>query len=488
MKSVLRQGQVNAIALLRQSILAGHKRPMLQAPTGMGKTVLAAAIVEGALAKGNRVMFVVPAISLIDQTIQRFYSEGIQDIGVIQSDHPLTNYNAPVQVVSVQTLMRRTIEYLPHADVIVVDEAHRWFVWYEKWFAAWADRLFIGLSATPWTKGLGKHYDDLIIASTTQELIDQGLLSDFKVFAPSHPDLSKVRIVAGDYHEGDLSEVMGDKQLVSDVVNTWLRMAENRPTLCFAVDRAHAKKLQNDFIAAGVCAEYIDANTDRVDRQAIAKRFHDGEVKVIANVGVLTTGIDWDVRCISYCRPTRSESLFVQIIGRGLRTAPGKSKLIILDHSDTHLRLGFVTDIIHYELDDGTHAKSKDKKEREKPLPKDCPSCGYVKPAGISLCPHCGFKPERQSQVETADGKLAELKRSKKENRIITPEEKAQFYGELKGYAIGHGYSEGWAAHKYRAKFGVWPNKYSEAVPAEASKETLNFITSQNIRYNKRRA
>src|SRR5690606_34152599 len=153
---------------------------------------------------------------------------------------------------------------------------------------------FIGLSATPWAKGLGKHYDDLIIASTTQELIDAGYLSDFKVFAPSHPDLSKVRTVAGDYHDGDLSEVMGESRLVSDCVTTWLEKGQGRPTLCFAVDRAHAKKLQTDFISKGISAGYIDAYTPVEERELIAADFHRGDIQVVCNVGCLTTGIDWD--------------------------------------------------------------------------------------------------------------------------------------------------------------------------------------------------
>jgi DNA repair protein RadD len=104
---------------------------------------------------------------------------------------------------------------------------------------AWQSRPFIGLSATPWTRGLGQYFDDLIIAATTQDLISERYLSPFRVFAPSHPDLSDVRTVAGDYHEGDLSEVMRDSPLVADVVDTWLRRAENRSTFCFACNQSN---------------------------------------------------------------------------------------------------------------------------------------------------------------------------------------------------------------------------------------------------------
>ena len=359
MNRELRPHQTKAIKMLRQSLGSGKRRPVLQAPTGFGKKLLGAAIIEGALAKNKRVIFTVPALSLVDQTVNAFWDDGIRDVGVIQAWNPMTDWSRPVQVASVRTLQRRPI---PEADIVIIDECHHWFDFYEAWMSdpLWQDRPFIGLSATPWTRGLGKYFDDLIIAATTQDLISEGYLSPFRVFAPSHPDLTDVRTVRGDYHKGDLSGVMSDAPLVADVVDTWRRRAENRSTFCFAVDRAHAKHLQAKFTEAGVSTGYIDAHTPISERREIERKFHNGDIRVVCNVGCLTTGIDWDVRCIVLARPTKSEILFVQIVGRGLRTAEGKEDCLILDHSDTHLRLGFVTDIHHEVLDDGRpRAKAK---------------------------------------------------------------------------------------------------------------------------------
>ncbi|WP_235919534.1 DEAD/DEAH box helicase, partial [Aureimonas psammosilenae] len=135
--------------MLRASLLAGKKRPMIQAPTGFGKTLLAAAIVEGALRKGKRVLFVVPFLSLIDQTVAAFAAQGIESVGVMQGYHPLTDGDQPVQVASIQTLQRRQ---LPQADIVLIDEAHRVFQFLGDWMAmpAWASVPFVGLSATPW--------------------------------------------------------------------------------------------------------------------------------------------------------------------------------------------------------------------------------------------------------------------------------------------------------------------------------------------------
>jgi DNA repair protein RadD len=253
------------LALLRESLLAGLSRPMLASPTGSGKTGLAAMIVHGALRKGKRVLFVVPTIDLVDQTIEKFEESGIaaSDIGAIQADHPRTDWSRPVQVASAQTLQNRPNK--PPADVVLIDEAHRWFRFFGKWMAHpdWLKVPFIGLSATPWAKGLGKHYNNLLIVTTTAELIEKKLLSPFRVFAPSHPDLSGVKTVAGDYREDQLGEAMDKPTLIADVVENWLQHGENRPTLCFAVNRAHAKSLQLKFEEAGVRAGYVDGNTPR---------------------------------------------------------------------------------------------------------------------------------------------------------------------------------------------------------------------------------
>lgn len=483
----LRPHQANAIVQLRAALRSGSKRPILQAPTGAGKTVLAAAIIDLARAKGSRVIFTVPAISLIDQTAREFYAEGIRDVGVIQADHPMTDPSKPVQIASIQTLQRRTV---PDADLVIIDEAHRMFAFTEEWMSRdeWVDVPFIGLSATPWTKGLGRLYDRLIIAATTAELIKAGFLSDFRVFAPSHPDLSGVKTVAGDYHEGQLAEVMSERTLVADVVSTWQAKGEGRPTLCFAVDRTHARTLQAQFEQAGISCGYVDANTPLDEREIVRKKFSRGDYKVVCNVGVLTTGVDWDVRCIILARPTKSEMLFVQIIGRGLRTAPGKDHCLILDHSDTTLRLGFVTDIHHHKLDDGTIQKSESgPEERTAPKPKECPRCHYVRASKIPSCPQCGYVPERSTEVETVDGELVDLSEQRKANRQDWAE-KVAFISQVKAYALVKGKSEGWVAHKYRTKFGVWPNdpKVKYAKPAASvSPEVRSWLKAQGIRWAK---
>ncbi|MGO4337827.1 DEAD/DEAH box helicase [Labrys sp. KB_33_2] len=485
MISVLRPHQVRALELLKHSLRTGHKRPMLMAPTGFGKTKLAAAIVDGALKKGKRVTFCVPAVSLIDQTVSSFWSEGIRDVGVIQGDHEMTNWARPVQVVSVQTLAKRFKQRgsMPDADIVVVDEAHEMFEFLKEWMRlpGWCDIPFVGLSATPWTKGLGAHYDDLLVAATTRELIAAGYLTPFKVYAPSHPDLSEVRTVGDDYNEADLAKVFNKNHLVADVVESWMQLGEGRSTLCFGVDRAHAKMLEQQFASRGVRTAYIDAYTTREERKEIGDRFHDGDVKVVCNIGTLTTGVDWDVRCIILARSTKSEKLFTQIVGRGLRTAEGKEDLIILDHGDSHLNLGFVTDIHHTTLDTGKTSKKGIAKSKES-LPKECVRCNFLRPAGVHACPSCGFAPVPRSTVTIDDGSLVEFNDAAQKADKAT---KQRWMSMFRGYAFERGKTEKWVLAQYKQKFGVWPRGLDESVLIPDA-EVSGWIKHRQIAWAKR--
>ena len=487
MTAALRPHQERALSSLRNSLLSGYWRPMLQMPTGAGKTRVAAEIIRGALAKGKRVAFVIPALSVIDQTVAAFEAEGIHCIGVMQGIHERTDRDQPVQVCSVQTVARRK---RPDVDLVIVDEAHQMhkeiFLWMKD-----ASRVpFIGLSATPWARGLGKYYDDLVIAATTADLIREGYLSPFVAFAPSEPDLAGVRAVAGDFHEGELADAMDRPVVTGDIVETWLRLGEGRPTLVYGVNRRHAQHIAERFVESGVAAEYMDAFTDRLDRERVFDRLRAGSTKVICNVGVLTTGVDLPmVSCIVHARPTRSRSLFVQTIGRGLRTAEGKTNCLILDHAGNHLRLGMVTDIGQEHLDDskerqigGQHAR-----ERGESLPKLCEGCKAVVPRAARECPSCGSPIHARTEVEAVDGELIELGSRRSGQPSI--EDKAAFFGELKGHATLRGYNDGWASHKYRERFGVWPNdpRVRCARPTPPSLKTKNWIISRQIAYAKRR-
>lgn len=479
--------QHRAMESLRNVLRSGARRPVLQAVCGFGKTVLSAHIVAGARAKGNRVVFCVPTIGLVDQTFARFIENGIDaaDMGVIQADHAWRRPHAPIQIATAQTLARRKF---PVCDVVVVDECHVQHSVYDRWMRQ-SPALFIGLSATPWAKGMGKRWDALIKTTSMTHLIDMGFLSPFRVFAPSHPDLDGVSTVAGDYHEGQLAERMNKPKLVADIVRTWIERGEDRPTLCFATGRDHARALHDRFAEFGVSVAYVDANTPREEREDIGRKLNSGVVKVVCNIGCLTTGIDWDVRCLILARPTKSPSLFVQIVGRALRTAHGKVDALILDHSDTHDRLGFVTDIDFDELDDGVKRPAKPQvRDKSAPTPKCCSTCSALMPVGERACLECGTPLPRRIDVFTVEGELAEFggkrgkgKRPKHEALAQLP--KADLYAQILSIAK----SSGHAANLYRDATGVWPRGVSHVRPAEPSFAVRQFVKHRNIAFVKSR-
>jgi DNA repair protein RadD len=476
--------QERALEALRASLAAGKRRPILMMPTGAGKTLTAAHIIQRALSKGKRIAFVVPALSLIDQTVAALEAEGIHGVGVMQGIHERTDRSQPVQVCSIQTIARRK---RPEVDLVIVDEAHQLHREIFRWMTDCPRLPFIGLSATPWSRGLGKYYDDLIVAATTADLIRDGFLSSFKTFAPSEPDLAGVRTVAGDFHEGQLAETMDRAVVTGDIVETWLKRGEGQSTFCFCVNRRHAQHVAERFLEVGVAVEYMDGATPREGREEIFGRFRSGETRIICNVGVLTTGVDLDVRCIIDAKPTRSRILFVQTVGRGLRTAEGKDHLLILDHAGNHLRLGMVTDIGQDHLDDGRDRQnaSQRARERSEPLPKLCEGCKAVVPRAARECPCCGSPIHVRTDIEAIDGELVEL--GSRRSGAPTIHDKAAFFGELKDHAILRGYNDGWASHKYRERFGVWPNdpRVRCASPTPPTLKTKNWLVSRRIAFAK---
>jgi DNA repair protein RadD len=486
----LRLYQETAIEMVRNSLRTGHRRPILQLPTGAGKTRIAAEIINGALAKGLRPIFVMPRQVLIEQTVAAFEREGIWNTGVIQARNRRTNPNAPVQIAMAQTLARRKI---PPADIVIIDECHNQYKSITKWIGApeWQAVPFIGLTATPWAKGLGKSYDDLLMPVSIQELIDEGYLCAFRVFAPPAPDLSNVRIAEGDFHKTDLSNACNTKELVGDIVKTWFDKGEDRPTICYAVDRKHAKHLEERFAEASVRVEYIDCKVEMYDREDIFERFRTGETKLICNVATLDTGLDLpNIGCIVDARPTKSRIRFVQTIGRGLRPSPGKDHLIVLDHSGNHRRLGLVTDIHCGELDDGENGRAYDKDGRVAvPTIKLCPECHCSLAPQDRECPSCGFVILAVTPIIERDGELVEFGSGEHGNSHITTEIKRHWYGAFLWICDEKGHSRARAFHLFCEKFKEKPPwHWRETVrPVPPGVYQRNFVRSRAIAYAKAR-
>jgi DNA repair protein RadD len=469
---VLRPYQERAIEQLRDGIRAKVKRQVLQLCTGAGKTLIAASMTNSARDKGRRVMFLCDRIELIDQASARFDEEGIPH-GVIQGNHYRWQPHQLVQIATIQTLVNRDF-IMP--DLVFVDECHAGGKRLND-FIQQLDSVVIGLSATPFTRGLGKVYQRLVTGPSTSELIALGNLVPPVVYAPSEPDLSGVKVVAGEYEENALAEVMDQPAIIGDIVQTWLQRGQNRQTIGFAVNVAHSKHLVEQIIAAGVEAEHIDGYTNPRERALTIERFRRGDTKIVFNVGILDQGFDNpQASCLIYARPIKSSlALYIQMGGRVLRSFPGKTDAIILDHSGNTVRHGFLTDPLPEELDDG---KPK-KKSEAKPKPKEpptCPTCKYVKPRGVSVCPKCGHEAKLPNEVFAEAGELVQL---------VKTEGKKQIYGEIKFIQRERGYSDGWLAHTYRKFTGVWPRSMDGVEPIEPTEWTRRRVKHLQIAYAK---
>jgi DNA repair protein RadD len=480
-RKTLRPHQKSAIEQLRSSIRSGKRKTVLMMPTGAGKTLTAAKIIESATDKGNQVLFTVPRISLIDQTVAEFEREGIFSIGVQQANHPRRMDSAMVQIGTVHTLLRR-LESLPlNPGLVLVDEAHEDNKVIHQMMDKWPRTPFIGLTATPWRTGMGLVWQDLIIPVTIGSLIEYGYLSQFKVYAPHVPDLKGVRSSMGDYAEAGLEEVMGEAKIVGGIVETWLERGENRPTLVFCVNCNHAKAVHNQFERAGIASAYVDHKTDVVERGIIERRFRAGEIKVACSVRTLTTGVDWPVSCIVDAAPTKSEMLHVQKIGRGLRVNEGTEDLIILDHAGNSLRLGLVTDIHHDTLCTKTKPEPEpsERKERGERLPKPCHVCEILF-TGLT-CPSCGAERKPGHGVESAEGELVELTPKKPVSR----DDKQTFWSMALYVDQARGKGGRLAKGLYKGKFGVWPKGLVDQ-PRRPDASFYNYEKSRRIAYAKR--
>jgi DNA repair protein RadD len=320
----------------------------------------------------------------------------------------------------------------------------------------WPAALRVGLTATPTRKdgrALGTIYDDLIEPCTIADLVRDGYLTPARYFSVSEPDLARVRTFAGDYHQGELENAVNQPQLVGDVVSHWLSHAAGRRTVVFATSIKHSVALCDEFRRAGVAAEHVDGDTPQELRDATFERFRDGGTQLLTNCFLASYGFDLPaLSCIVLARPTKSLMLYLQMIGRGLRPAAGKRDCLVLDHSGSVHRHGFAHDTRTWTLEGHQALVTRERSTTEKYEKKylTCPECAAVF-GGTRLCPECGyhFAPAGK-EVVTLTGELVEI------GVGLEPEllNQLTFFAELRGYAAEKQFKPGWAAHKYRQRYG----------------------------------
>ena len=492
MQVKLRDYQQAAFDKAREAVRQGHKRILICAPTGGGKTVLASALMEMVQSKGNRASFVVDRLSLIQQTSDTFDRYGL-DHGVIQGGHLRWSPELPIQLCSVQTLGRRR---WPETAVDVFDEAH---VLHTTHKARMEEKssIVIGLTATPFTRGLGKWFDVVINVTTTRALIEQGWLSPYRIFSCAEPDMAGVTVKStGEWAEKEASGKA--LEVVGDVVAEYLKHGQGRKFICSAVDTAHVEELQRQFLAAGINAAtytYKDSEEDRADTTNEFKK-PDSAIRGLITVTAASRGFDVpDVSCVIMARPLRkSLAEHIQLFGRGLRISPetGKTDCLVLDHSGNCARFfeecETFFDFGAGELDDGKKRDKPKPKEKKELEPVKCPECRALhKP--LPACPCCGHEYPRKVAVAHVPGTLKELIAGGYRKELTD-----RLWPEICGFAHTSKPTEPEAARKlalalFKDMTGGWPAASYEHTERRApTMEVINKIKALRIRFARGRA
>lgn len=488
----LRDYQRRAVEAVDRAVAAGNRKPLLVLPTGAGKTVVAAELINRALERGGRAMFLAPRRELVEQASRAIARLGIRHGLILAGDRRTDGY-AKVQVASIDTLLARMIrtKRLEVADptLVIVDEAHLSVTKIRaELLDRWPNAVRVGLTATPTRKdgrALGMLYDELLEGATVAQLVEAGHLAKARYFAPSTPDLRGVEVIAGDYNQGQLAGAVNRPKLIADVVATWLEKAADRRTAVFATSVAHSIALRDEFLRSGIAAEHADGSTPIDLRAAIFDRFANGKTQVLCNCELATYGFDLPAMdCVVLAKPTRSLMKYLQMLGRGLRVANGKADCLVLDHSGAVHRFGFA-DVPRIWTLEGefalTDAQGRVGARGDSGRPITCPECSAVF-VGSLTCPECGYHLEvRAKPVAVADGQLVEM--NAPGDRL---DDRADFYAELRAIGAERNWKPTAAAAQFRERFGVWPPKAWNFSPTKApSSQTRRWLQSRLIAWRK---
>lgn len=449
----LRPYQQAAIAETRAAYARRQRAVLLCMPTGAGKTYTASTVVHGAASKGNRTWWLTHRRELAGQASQTFYTLGIPH-GTVQAGF-VSDANALVQVASIQTIARR-LEVLPAPDLIVFDETHH--IGAASWdaiFHRYPEAKVLGLTATPWRldgQGLGRWYGEMILGPSTADLIDEGALSPYRLFAPATPDLTGVATTAGDFQRGALAKAMDKPQIVGDAIQHYRHLCPGKRAVVFAAGIENSRHIAAQFNAAGIHAEHVDGEMTTEARDAAVARFRSGQTLILSNAELFGEGFDVPaIEAAILLRPTKSLSLHLQQVGRALRPCEGKTEAIILDHAGNSLFHGLPDDEREWSLDD------REKRKRSSPsdVPiRQCTECFFVyRPA--PKCPQCGHAPAVQvREIEQVEGTLTEFRRAVEQREKRQQVGRASTLEDFLRIAEERGYRPGWAHQMMRVRQG----------------------------------
>ncbi|MCT0229748.1 DEAD/DEAH box helicase [Synechococcus sp. CS-1324] len=462
---VLRDYQLQLLADLRTA-LKRHKRVCAVMPTGAGKGQTIGAIARGAAGKGRRVLVLAHRAELIEQLSATVWAWGLEP-DLIVPGHQLQGRQ--VAVGSVQTVARRLAQ-LPAPDLIIQDEAHHLVagnVW-GRIINAWPGAHLIGKTATPERldgKGLGVEaggfFEALVLGPSAAWLVEQGWLARPRVFSWPGARNSKLRRRMGDFDLEQAARAFGDRAAIGDAVSHYRRRLHPATAICFCCTIQHAEQLAGAFRADGIRAAAVSGSTPAEERRRLIAGLGTGEVQVLTSCMIISEGTDIpSVGGAILMRPTASLSLYLQMVGRALRSAPGKGEAVILDHVGNAHRHGLPTDEREWNL-----AGRKRREGVSIPI-KDCPLCFCSCPSAAQQCPDCGHlflseeRDEQRRGLQQIEGDLVEIvagahrpkPRQQQRPRRRSPSAGCRSFEQLQQREQERGYKPGWARHVWAAR------------------------------------
>lgn len=405
------QGEL--IGQARDAVRRGFKSSLLVSPTGSGKTVMFAYLAGRLAANGMRSMVIAHRAELLSQiskTLRKFrVKHGFVAPRVDYHSGPL------VHVASVFSLVRR-LSKVAVPDYVIVDEAHHavsgstWGQVIDHWRAANTGLQIFGVTATPERlsgEGLRDTFAHMILGPTVAELIDQGYLSKYKMFAPAHQlNTRDIHLHAGDFARGEVTAAIGKPKIVGDAIRHYKQHLDGRPCIVFtpSVDSAHF--YADQYRQHGYQAAAIDGTSK--DRFRLVRDFRDGKLNQLMSCDLISEGFDVPGAFgAQLLRPTESLALYLQQCGRVLRTAPGKDHAIILDHVGNSARHGLPCDERVWTLDGKKRIGRRDPEDIQI---RQCKKCGAVMRASATRCVECAFVfAPKPREIETVDGELQEI-------------------------------------------------------------------------------
>lgn len=407
--------QKSAIHSLRQGFAQGHRSQILCAPTGSGKTRVGAFLMNSAADKGGRAAFMVDRVVLARQTSAALSELGISH-GVIQSDNSYSR-DAKVLVCSSQTIEKRG--YFPDdLTLLCVDEAHCQRTVVTEYIRR-SGIAAVGLTATPFTKGLGLTYSRVANVTTTDKLIEEGYLAPLNVYAAKPIDMTGAETKGGEWTDAEIEARAG--QIMGDVVAEYAKRSMEvfgryAKAICFTATVDQGIQLCREFAATGFRFAQVSYKTSEAEKTEILAEIAkpDSYYHGVVSCEALSKGFDVkDIEIGMDCKPQRrSFSTHIQKMGRVMRASPGKSFGLWLDFTTNYLR--FYDDMVDFfangcgELDDGQRERKIQEKESKEAVELKC-SCGFILKPSMQSCPSCGKERIRKSSTEQVPGELFEV-------------------------------------------------------------------------------